>query len=69
MSNQCDILNCDAKNRVIGGSLLSPSARYTVSHAPPIRQAVFNDIDLRTGGKSTSAKILSIHRQQFTGSP
>ena len=69
MSNQCDVANWRARNRVIGGSLRSLAIVQATSHIAPTPYAADAEIDFRTGGRFTSASISSIHAQQFTGSP
>ena len=67
MSNQCDVANWLARNRVIGGSLRRPAIVQIASHASPTRQAAASDIDFRTGGRSDQRQdfvdpLPAIHR-------
>src|SRR6476646_4684559 len=69
MSYQCDVLSCDARNRVIGGSAAIHRDPYTVSSTRPASFAFHTDTAFVTGGSPapSSTRLRNSHRS--TGSP
>ena len=69
MSYQCEVLSCDAMNRVIAGSPLRPNQRWKRSIQRPAIFATHTRTAFVTGATPANPSTLLMNSQSSTGSP